>query len=85
MNNPQKTIDIIIKRGNLEPEQFKRMLPKIEYKLSLDKELLIAMEDEARWHIENESTDAKEVPNYLDQIYFDALESVNPDAVNIIH
>ena len=43
------------------------------------------MEDEARWHIENEYTDAKEVPNYLDQIYFDALESVNPDAVNIIH
>jgi len=85
LNNPQKTIDIIIKRGNLEPEQFKRMLPKIEYKLSLDKELLIAMEDEARWHIENESTDAKEVPNYLDQIYFDALESVNSDAVNIIH
>lgn len=85
MNNPQKTIDIIIKRGNLEPERFKRMLPKIEYKLSLEKELLIAMEDEARWHIENGYTDAKEVPNYLDQIYFDALESVNPDAVNIIH
>ena len=85
LNNPQKTIDIIIKRGNLEPERFKRMLPKIKYKLSLEKGLLIAMEDEARWHIENRYTDAKEVPNYLDQIYFDALESVNPDAVSIIH
>ena len=85
LNDPQKAIDIIVKKGNLEPERFKRMLLKIEYKLSLDKALLIAMEDEARWHIENRYTDAKEVPNYLDQIYFDALESVSPDAVNIVH
>jgi NitT/TauT family transport system substrate-binding protein len=61
------------------------MLPKIEYRLSLDKALLIAMEDEVRWHIKNRYTEAKRVPNYLDRIYFDALESVNPDAVNIIH
>lgn len=61
------------------------MLPGIEYKLSLEKTLLIAMEDEARWHIEKQYTDIKKVPNYLDKIYFDALESVNPGAVNIIH
>ena len=85
LNDPQKAIDIIIKKGNLEAERFKRMLPKIKYKLSLEKGLLIAMEDEARWHIENRYTDAKEVPNYLDQIYFDALESVNPEAVTIVH
>ncbi len=45
---------------------FELMPPKIEYKLSLEKELLIAMEDEARWHIEKQYTDTKEVPNYLD-------------------
>jgi ABC-type nitrate/sulfonate/bicarbonate transport system substrate-binding protein len=85
LKSPQKAIDIIIKRGILEPKQFSRMLPKIEYRLSLDKALLIAMEDEVRWHIKNRYTEAKRVPNYLDRIYFDALESVNPDAVNIIH
>jgi NitT/TauT family transport system substrate-binding protein len=61
------------------------MQPTIEYKLTLEQALLIAMEDEARWHIENQYTETKEVPNYLDQIYFDALESVNPDAVGITH
>ena len=61
------------------------MLPNIDYKLSLDKTLLIAMEDEARWHIENDYTEAKEVPNYFDQIYFRAPESVNPDAISITH
>ncbi len=85
LNDPQEAIDIIIKKGNLEAERFKRVLPKIRYKLSLEKGMLIAMEDEARWHIKNRYTDVKEAPNYLDQIYFDALESVNPDAVSIIH
>ena len=85
LDDPETAIDIIIKKGNLDPESFYPMLPKIEYKLSLDKELLIAMEDEARWHIENGYSDVKEVPNYLDRIFFKALESVNPDSVNIIH
>jgi len=85
INDPPRSIDIIIKKGELSKEYFNRMLPGIEYKLSLEKTLLIAMEDEARWHIEKQYTDIKEVPNYLDKIYFDALESVSPGAVGIIH
>jgi len=85
LNDTRKAIDIIIEKGNLNSEFFELMLPKIVYKLSLDKELLIAMEDEARWHIGKQYTGTKEVPNYLDHIYFDALESVKPDAINIIH
>jgi NitT/TauT family transport system substrate-binding protein len=85
LDDVQKAHEIIIAKGGLNEEIFAWMLPKIKYKLSLEKTLLIAMEDEARWHIENRYTDTKEVPNYLDQIYFGALESVNPDAVNITH
>lgn len=85
LDDAQKAHEIIIRKGSLNEELFARMLPKIKYKLSLEKTLLIAMEDEARWHIENQYTEAKKVPNYLDQIYFGALESVNPDAVSITH
>jgi len=85
LNDARKALDIIISKGNLDPELYERMLPTIEYKLPLEQALLIAMEDEARWHMEYQYTDTKEVPNYLDQIYFDALESVNPDAVDITH
>ena len=81
----QKANDIIVSKGRLNKNYFERLQPQIKYKLSLEKTLLIAMEDEARWHIENQYTDIKKVPNYLDHIYFEALESVNPDAVNIIH
>ena len=85
LNDTQKSIDIIIEKGNLNEQLFELMLPKIEYKLTLEQSLLIAMEDEARWHIENHYTETKAVPNYLDQIYFNALHSVNPDAISIIH
>ena len=43
------------------------------------------MEDEASWLIENGLTDATEVPNYLDFIYLQGLEEVQPGAVTIIH
>jgi ABC-type nitrate/sulfonate/bicarbonate transport system substrate-binding protein len=53
--------------------------------VSLDQTLLITLEDQARWAIDNDLTNATEVPNYLDYIYFDALEEVKPEAVGIIH
>ena len=52
--------------------------------VSLPQALIIAMEDEARWRIENKLTDKTTVPNYLDFIYTDALEAVNPEAVTVI-
>jgi NitT/TauT family transport system substrate-binding protein len=30
-------------------------------------------------------TSRTDMPNYLNHVYFDALESVNPSAVTIIH
>lgn len=49
VNNGRRAIDIIIDKGNLDEDFFRGMLPKIEYRLSLENELLIAMEDQARW------------------------------------
>lgn len=51
----------------------------------LSQELILTMEDEARWVIENKLTDQTVVPNYLNYIYFDALEKAKPNAVTIIH
>ena len=85
LNNDRRAIDLIREKGNLDAAFFRGMLPKIEYRLSLENELLIAMEDEARWHIENRYTAAAEVPNYLDRIYFKGLDSVKPASVNIVH
>jgi len=51
----------------------------------LDQSLVLALEDEARWAIKNKLTSKTKVPNYLNHIHLDALKSVAPSAVTIIH
>jgi len=58
---------------------------KLDYTISLSQELLITMEDGAKWKIENRLTDKTKVPNYLDYIYCGALETVKPEACTIVH
>lgn len=52
--------------------------------LSLDQDLLINMEDQARWAIENKLTSTPKVPDYLKIIYFEGLEAAKPDGITII-
>ena len=57
---------------------------KLNFIVGLSQALIIAMEDGARWRVKNKLTDKAKIPNYLDYIYPDALESVKPGAVMII-
>jgi NitT/TauT family transport system substrate-binding protein len=50
----------------------------------LDQTILVSLEDEARWAMKERLTDKKEIPNYLDFIFMDALEQAKPEAVTII-
>jgi NitT/TauT family transport system substrate-binding protein len=55
-----------------------------QFLLSLDQALVAAMEDEARWLLANGLTTPQPVPDFLDYIYRDALETVKPEAVNLL-
>ena len=55
-----------------------------QFSLALDQAFIMAMEDEARWMMENKLTAAKEMPNFLDYIYLDAMEQIRPESVTII-
>jgi len=46
--------------------------------------MIISFEDQAKWRIENQLTDVKKVPNYLDYIYIEALNEIDPTKVTII-
>ncbi len=58
--------------------------PDYEFFPSLDQSLILAMEDEARWIIRNNSAGGKQVPDFLDYIDTGGLMAVKPKAVNII-
>ncbi len=87
IQNHEKTEEshnIVSKRLNIERSVVDLHWDEFVFELSLDQSLLISLEDEARWAIKNNLVSAKEIPNYLDYIYLEALEAVKPEAVTII-
>jgi ABC-type nitrate/sulfonate/bicarbonate transport system substrate-binding protein len=83
-NNQEESIAIVAGRIGLEPAALKNHWSKYTHELSFDQSLLLAMEDEARWMIQNRLTDKAQVPNYLDYLATEALGQVNPRAVRLV-
>jgi len=67
------------------PEYIDIFNKKFKLEVGLPQALLLAMETEARWLIENKLTDKTELPNYLGFIHFDTMETLRLEAVTIIH
>ncbi len=82
--NREEAKDIVAERLKLDNEDMTKFWDAFTFEISLDQSLLVAIEAEARWAINNKLTDKIEVPNYLDYIYYDALEEVKPEAIGII-
>jgi len=82
--NKEEAINIVSQRLKLDKELVVSIWDDFEFQLILDQAIIITLEDEARWAIDNNLTDATEVPNYLDYIYFDALKEIKPEAITII-
>jgi sulfonate transport system substrate-binding protein len=55
-----------------------------ESRVTLDQLLLVTLEGETRWATKYKLTKHTGMPNYPDFIYFEGLQSVQPDAVKII-
>ena len=55
-----------------------------QFVVQLDQNLLIMLEDQARWAIQNKLTEQTVIPNFLSVISMDALTAVSPDAVTIV-
>jgi len=58
--------------------------PIQQFRVTLPQALLLAMEQEAGWLIEEDLTAATVVPNYYGDIYQQGLLAVQPDAVTIL-
>lgn len=83
-SHPSKTKAIMQKKLNVDTTFVESAWSRDRFFLSLEKSLVIAMEDEARWLIKNNLTTEKQVPDFNDYIYEDALKAVKPEVVDII-
>jgi NitT/TauT family transport system substrate-binding protein len=82
--DPAAAKDIMEKRLGYERAYIDAIWPEHHYSLSLDQSLVTAMEDEARWKMENHLTDITTMPDFRYTIYRDGLETVKPGSVYII-
>jgi ABC-type nitrate/sulfonate/bicarbonate transport system substrate-binding protein len=83
-DNQEESIDIIASRLETNREIIDELWEDYQFRVSLSQTLIVTLEDEGRWYIKSNLTDATSVPNYLDYIYTDALEEVDESKVTII-
>jgi len=79
-----ETKAILKRHVNMTEDYIDNIWGKNQYVLSLDQGMLLAMEDEARWMVEQNMTGGRAPPVYLDMVYQDAMREVKPSAVTII-
>lgn len=82
--HPEETWSIIRSRLGYDESYILAVKDKNELIVHLPQDLLLTMEDEARWAIKNKVTDKTVVPNYLNYIYQVALQAIKPEAIEII-
>lgn len=82
--NREAAQQLIGQRFDNEPAYMQYIWSKHDFVVILPQTLIVVMEDEARWRMENNLTDQTTIPNYLDFIYFDGLEVVKPESITVI-
>ncbi|VVB89371.1 NMT1/THI5 like protein [uncultured archaeon] len=83
IEHPDSAKAIVKKRMNYTDAYMATIWPNYQLSLTLDQSLLIAMNDEGRWMIDNNLTSEKTLPYFRDYIYTKGMEKVKPEAVNI--
>ena len=82
--NPREAIKMVAGAIGIEPDQLGELWQSDVFKVSLDQSLLINLENEARWAINNRLTTAAAVPNFLNSLNMDGLSAVKPSVVTVI-
>ncbi|HEY3275149.1 MAG TPA: NrtA/SsuA/CpmA family ABC transporter substrate-binding protein [Syntrophorhabdaceae bacterium] len=82
--NPAEAQKIVADFCGVELSVVRDIWADTRFAVMLDQPLLLAMEDESRWAIDNRLTRARMVPNYLQFIHIDGLKSIKPEVVRIL-
>jgi NitT/TauT family transport system substrate-binding protein len=81
--HPDEARAIVRDRLNYHDACMDVVRPENQFSLSLDQSLLVAMNNEARWIINNNLSAEKVIPDFREYISPEELSRVRPEAVNI--
>ena len=80
----EKAQAIIAKSFNLDKKVVNAAWDDFVFGISLDQSLLVSWDNIARWAIESKLVNKNKIPNYLNYICLDTLQSVKPNSITII-
>jgi len=81
---PEQAIHFHSEINGVSESLIKRIFNNMNFGLTLDQNLLLDMEEQARWVIRNGYVEEAPIPNYLNFIFPDPLRAVDSGAVTII-
>ncbi len=83
-NHKDQAMTIVANTLNYTGTYMASVWPNYQFSVTLDQSQILALQEEAQWLISNNLTNATAVPNFQNFVYLNGLESINPNAVNII-
>ena len=83
-SNPENAKRILATTMHYDDAYVQHVWPKFVFGTKLDQELILTMEDQASWMMENSMMEKAATPNYIDFIDFKPLETAKPGASSII-
>ncbi|MEP6873356.1 MAG: NrtA/SsuA/CpmA family ABC transporter substrate-binding protein [Burkholderiales bacterium] len=85
-SEPQQALVLVADQLKLDPNTLLASGWKdFRLKVDLRQSQLVTLEDEARWAIARGYADKGPIPNFLPNLYLDALLAVQPERVTVVH
>ncbi len=84
-SHPQQAQALIAERLRIAPQALQPNWNDLDLRVELHQSQLVTLEDEARWAMTRGYAGQREVPDFLPHLYLDALLSVRPDRVTVVH
>ena len=82
--NPEESREIAAGYLKMDPQLLKELSAMYHFKVSLNQSFLVTLENQSEWAIKHNLTDQKRIPNFLEFIYPDALETLKPESMTVI-
>jgi len=81
--NPDEAQGIMSVATEIDKDLIRDVWKDFNYHVVLDQTLLLTLEDETRWAVNNKLTDQTDMPDYLSYIHLDSLKAVKPEAIRM--
>lgn len=82
-HNPDEAQSIMSAATKIDKDLIHEVWNAFNYHVVLDQILLLTLEDETRWAIQNKLTDRTDMPDYLSFIHLDSLKAIAPEAIRM--